>query len=107
MPSAELESVQMFREIIRSSTPVIVLFYLGWSVPCQQIAPLYEKLSAMPELDTLRFYRVEIDHNPDISAYCQIGNVPAFAIYQNGTKMSEVIGSHKSGIQGLLKKYLR
>ncbi|KAF8174958.1 thioredoxin-like protein [Pholiota molesta] len=107
MPSTTIEGVQSFREVIRSSTPVVVFFYVGWSVPCQQITPLYERFASMSELDTLRFYRVEIDHSPDVSNYCQITSVPVFAIYQNGIKMSEVVGCHRSGIQGLLKKYLR
>ncbi|KJA28318.1 hypothetical protein HYPSUDRAFT_51170 [Hypholoma sublateritium FD-334 SS-4] len=108
MSAQHIGSVQEFREIIRSASPVIVFFHcVHWSGPCQQITPVFDKCSSLPELRALRFYKVDCDHQPDISSYCQITNTPVFSVYQNGIKLHEVVGSHKSGLQGILKKYLR
>ncbi len=98
MSARPIDSVQEFREIvshytrdsrlspsnalclidyqIRSASPVIVFFHcVDWSRPCKQITPVFDECSSLPELRALRFYKVDCDHQPDISSYCQITNV--------------------------------
>ena len=98
MSAQPIDSVQEFREIvshytrasrfapsnasclidhqIRSASPVIVFFHcVDWSRPCKQITPVFDECSSLPELQALRFYKVDCDHQPDISSYCHITNV--------------------------------
>lgn len=74
--SAHTNTTYLIGHQIRSASPVMVFFHcVHWSGPCQQITPVFDKCSSLPELRALRFYKVDCDHQPDISSYCQITNV--------------------------------
>ncbi|XP_014270378.1 thioredoxin-1 [Halyomorpha halys] len=79
---------------------MVVFFYAMWSVPCNVIAPIYERL-ANHYKDGI-FLRVDIDEAEVLAKRFEVSIVPSFVFIQ-GNKIRVLQG----GIPGLLQKMIR
>ncbi|ESK85450.1 thioredoxin [Moniliophthora roreri MCA 2997] len=86
-----IESLDTFRKIIDSEEPCIIDFWATWCGPCTAIAPFYEKMAS--ENPKVKFYKVDIDAQPDITQECRIQAMPTFQIYHKGNKIGETKGA--------------
>ena len=78
----------------------IVKFTASWCGPCKKIASFYEDLAkAHPEA---MFLTVDVDDNPDASAFAQVRAMPTFQVYRNGTKIAECVGADCGRLQALV-----
>lgn len=79
------------QDVLNAKQPVFVDFYATWCGPCQFMTPVVEHLSA--EYATkVRFFRVDIDTNPQLAGRYQIDSIPAFKIFIGGKVVAETLG---------------
>ena len=104
MPVIEIKNNDMAEFIsLISSGVTVVDFSAQWCGPCHFIKPLYEMLSE--NYKNFKFLKVDVDENPDVSAECGIEAMPSFFVYQDGTKIDELIGADEVALQELIGKY--
>lgn len=87
-----------FKEIIGSSTPVLIDFYATWCGPCKAFMPTLQSLK--DDLgDTVRVVKIDIDKNQSLAQKLDVKSVPTIHLYQNGElKWSTVGGQTKQAL---------
>ncbi|KAJ7578383.1 thioredoxin-domain-containing protein [Mycena floridula] len=80
---------QSLRDAKLSGRTVIVDFTASWCGPCQQIAPIYEKLSV--ELPQAVFLKVDVDEQQPIALKYQVTAMPTFIVFKAGKPVDTVI----------------
>jgi thioredoxin 1 len=72
-----------FKDIIQSSTPVIIDFYADWCGPCKAFAPILSELKK--DLgDQARILKIDVDKNQALAQKLQVQSIPTVMIFQNG-----------------------
>ncbi|KAG6812129.1 hypothetical protein H0H92_004243 [Tricholoma furcatifolium] len=92
MTITDIKSLDEFREIIKSETPIIIDFTSKRCGPCIAISPLYQKLSA--QHSSVGFYTVDIEDQKEVSEEFEVYSMPTFILYQNGEKIQEFEGAY-------------
>ncbi|MCX7981251.1 MAG: thioredoxin [Bacteroidia bacterium] len=92
-------------EVLKSEVPVIVDFWATWCGPCRAIAPLIDDLAN--EYSNVKFAKVNVDENRDLSFKYKIMSIPSILIFKHGIMQEKVIGARgKEEYCKLIEKYL-
>lgn len=75
---------------VRKSKAAVVDFSATWCGPCQMLAPILDELSG--EVDSVDFYNVDVDENPDLAREFRIMNIPAVVALKAGQIVGQQIG---------------
>ena len=75
---------------VRKSKAAVVDFSASWCGPCQMLAPILDELSG--EVDSVDFYNVDVDENPDLAREFRIMNIPAVVALKDGQIVGQQIG---------------
>lgn len=75
---------------VRKSKTAVVDFSATWCGPCQMLAPILDELSG--EVDSVDFYNVDVDENPDLAREFRIMNIPAVVALKDGQIVGQQIG---------------
>ena len=75
---------------VRKSKAAVVDFSATWCGPCQMLAPRLDELSG--EVDSVDFYNVDVDENPDLAREFRIMNIPAVVALKDGQTVGQQIG---------------
>lgn len=92
---------------VRKSKAAVVDFSATWCGPCQMLAPILDELSG--EVDSVDFYNVDVDENPDLAREFRIMNIPAVVALKDGQIVGQQIGfvpkeDLKNFVEGSFKK---
>ncbi|MDT8715860.1 thioredoxin [Clostridium sp. 19966] len=96
-----------FQEEIENYAGVAVIdFWATWCPPCKMLTPIFEELNN--ELgDKIKFAKVNVDENPEISNKYRITNIPAILIFNNGKVAETLVGFRpKQELKAVLEKYI-
>ena len=74
---------------VRKSKAAVVDFSATWCGPCQMLAPILDELSG--EVDSVDFYNVDVDENPDLAREFRIMNIPAVVALKDGQIVGQQI----------------
>jgi thioredoxin 1 len=80
------------KEVLDSSTPVLVDFWAAWCGPCRMVAPELEKL-AQEESERLKVAKLNVDDNRGIAAHYGISSIPTMILFKDGKEQKRLIGA--------------
>lgn len=99
----EIQSLQEFEKEIRYPGLVVVDFFTTWCGPCKMIAPIIEQFaSKYPEV---KFIKVDIEKNEDISAPRRIQSIPTFHFIVNGNQVDEMKGANPTALEQKINQH--
>jgi len=79
-------------EVLKSNIPMVIDFWAEWCAPCKLLEPIVEQLAA--EYDgKIKFGKLDVDSNPQISMKYGIRSIPTLLIFNNGTPFDQLIGA--------------
>lgn len=76
--------------IERNELPVIVDFWAGWCGPCQNMAPVFNKVAK--ESSTMLFAKVDTEAVQAIAADANIRSLPTLVFFNKGEEVDRVSG---------------
>ncbi len=95
-------------EVLKSDKPVVVDFWAPWCMPCNILAPVFEKVSGEYN-GKVKFAKLNTDENPNIAAKYGVFSIPTMLFFHNGEVVDGLIGAVpesvlKEKIEEFLKK---
>ena len=88
----DLTDKEFEQKVIKSDLPVLLDLWAPWCGPCRMIAPVVEKLSAKYD-GKLKFFRLNIDENPQTPARYRVMSIPTLMLFKDGTAVDMVVGA--------------
>ena len=80
------------KEVLQSSTPVLVDYWAEWCGPCKMIAPVLEDL-AKEYAGKLTVAKLDIDANPSITSKFGIRGIPTLILFKGGKPHAQKVGA--------------
>ncbi|KAF5855363.1 mitochondrial thioredoxin [Aspergillus alliaceus] len=105
MAVTALNSYSEFQSLINSGDFVIIDFWAVWCGPCRFISPVFEKLASDANFSRIKFVKVDVDQQEEISQECGIRAMPTFMVFKDGQKLDELTGADPKGLEMLVRKY--
>ena len=109
-PKIEPEIIDLsdsnFDQTIFAENPTLVDFWAEWCGPCKSMHPIFESLSK--NYPNVRFARVNVDNNQNISMKYAVQSIPTFIMFKNGEIANQMVGAvGESGIHTICKKFVK
>jgi thioredoxin 1 len=91
MKLIELTDDNFQKEVLESSTPVLVDFWAVWCGPCRAIAPLVEEIARDYE-GKLKVGKMDVDAHQDVPIRFGIRSIPTLMVFKDGKVVEQIIG---------------
>ncbi len=101
----EINENNFEKEILKSDKNVVIDFWAEWCGPCKVMSPVFEELSR--ELREVRFVKLNVDENQEISSQLGVMSIPTFIVFKNGKEVGRVVGSmSKNSLKEKIKEII-
>jgi len=78
-------------EVLKNKGIVLVDFYAQWCGPCKMTGPIIEQLAE--EVSNVKFVKVDVDQNQELSSQYQVFSIPTFLIFKDGQVVNQFVGA--------------
>lgn len=79
------------KEVMQSSTPVLVDFWAEWCPPCKALAPTLEEI-AQEMNGKVKILKLDVDENQNSAAKFGIRSIPTMILFKNGQAVDQIMG---------------
>jgi thioredoxin 1 len=79
------------KEVLQSTTPVLVDFSAVWCGPCQRQLPIIEKF-ASDNKKRVKVCKIDVDDSPMVTSKYSIKSVPCIMLFNLGSKVDTKVG---------------
>ena len=80
------------KDVLESTTPVLVDFWAPWCGPCKMIAPALEELAG--ELaGKVAIAKVNVDDHQQHAAKYRVQGIPTMILFKNGREIDRLVGA--------------
>jgi len=94
------------KDVLQSSTPVLVDYWAEWCGPCKVIAPIFEEV-AKDYGPRLQIVKMNVDDNRDVPAKFGIRGIPTLMLFKDGQLAATKVGAlSKSQLTSFLEGHL-
>ena len=76
--------------IIKQDGKVVIDCYAPWCGPCKMLAPIMDELAN--EFKDIKFYKINIDDNEDVSIRYNVMSIPTILVFENGELVKQTVG---------------
>ncbi len=92
------------KEVLDSTTPVLVDFWATWCAPCRAIAPALEELAGQYK-GKVKVAKVNIDDNQDTPQQYGVRSIPTLLLFKGGRVVDQIVGAvPKAKLEDAIKK---
>jgi len=89
----ELNSQNFKTEVLDFNGLVLVDFWAAWCGPCKRLAPELEMIEEeMRANQSVKFAKLDVDANQELSEKYQIRGIPNVIIFKNGQPVQQIVG---------------
>ena len=89
---------------VTSQGLVLVDFWAEWCGPCKMMHPIFDRMAK--KYRHIKFARVNVDQNQDISMKFGVQAIPTFIMFKDGKQVERMMGAvGEPGIHMIAKKY--
>jgi thioredoxin 1 len=93
-----------FEQTISAENPTLVDFWAEWCGPCKSMHPIFESLAK--QYPNIKFARVNVDQNQNISRKFAVQSIPTFIMFKSGKIIDKMMGAVGApGINMICKKH--
>ncbi len=93
-----------FEQTISAENLTLVDFWAEWCGPCKSMHPVFESLDK--HYPNVKFARVNVDENQNISIKFAIQSIPTFIMFKSGKIVDKMMGAVGApGIHMICKKH--
>ncbi|KAF9535691.1 thioredoxin-like protein [Crepidotus variabilis] len=105
MPITHITSLTQLDGIISKSKDKlsVIDFHATWCGPCHAIAPTFETLSK--QYAGVNFLKCDVDQAPDVAKRYTVSAMPTFIFLKGTTKVDQVRGANKAGLEAAVKTH--
>lgn len=94
-----------FNQTINSGKVVLVDFWAAWCMPCKNLSPVVDQVSA--EFNGRAIIgKMDVDSNKETASQYGIKSIPALLIFKDGKLVDRVTSFNKASIVAKLNQYL-
>lgn len=77
-------------EVIESTVPVLVDFWVAWCGPCQMLSPVVDEIAAAhPEI---KVGKINVDEQPQLAQSFAVNAIPTLLVFKGGKVVQQFIG---------------
>lgn len=88
-----IQTRQQVEEIMRPGGPAAMIdFWADWCAPCRVLGPNFQATAEAMREEDVRFYKVDTEAHPDISAAFNIRSLPTIILVKDGQIIDVLIG---------------